>query len=85
MGLIKAHHSCITIDQAISVLELAKVTQDFKADLKLFAALSCLMERVFDLDFLLVPLCVKSTLALIPPIWTLCLQKCVHPFNEDIS
>lgn len=60
-ALIRAHHSCIVPDQVVSLLELAKVPQDFKADAHLFAALCCLMERAFDLDFLLV-FCISSSL-----------------------
>ena len=51
-ALIKAHHSCITLEQVLSVLELGQVPSDFRVDVKLFAALCCLTERMFDLYYL---------------------------------
>jgi hypothetical protein len=48
-ALIKAHHSTITLDQVISVLDMVQVTSDFMVDIKMFAAFCCLTERLFDL------------------------------------
>lgn len=48
-ALIKAHHSFVTLEQVLSVLELSQVPGDFRVDVKLFAALCCLTERMFNL------------------------------------
>ena len=52
VGLTEALYHSVSEDQATKVLEIAEMQSDDVVDVKLFAALCCLSERVHNLFYL---------------------------------